>query len=173
MTGSGPHVRVYLPATLPAVAGLLRDGEIRPTPVRGYAVTPSLLEWYASGDVEELEYVAMTHAARQSLRLLAGDPGAPRRRVVLAAEVADDQVTASASFDEPALVEISGPVRLRDIASGHVDDPSASPEIAAAVAALAAADAGDEDARFAVDGAEGYELAWYATQELADLAAGD
>jgi hypothetical protein len=172
MTGSGPHVRVYLPATLPAVAGLLRDGEVRPSPVRGYAVTPALREWYASGDVEELEYVAMTHAARESLRLLAADPAAPRRRVVLAAEVADDQVTASASFSEPALVVIGGPVLLRDIASGHVDDPGASPEIAAAVLALAAADAGDEDARFAVDGAEGYELAWYATQELADLAAG-
>jgi hypothetical protein len=171
MTGSGPHVRVYLPATLPAVAGLLRDGEIRPTPVRGYAVTPALREWYASGDVEELEYVAMTHAARDSLRLLANDPAAPRRRVVLAAEVADDQV-AGTNFDEPALVVISCPVLLRDIASGHVDDPAASPEITAAVAALPAADAGDADAQFTVDGAEGYELAWYATQELADLAAG-
>jgi hypothetical protein len=173
MTGSGPHVRIYLPATLPAVAGLLRDGEIRPAPVRGYAVTPALREWYASGDVEELEYVAMTHAARESLRLLAADPGAPRRRVVLAAEVNDGQVTANGSFDDPAVVVISGQVLLRDIASGHVDDPSASPEVAAAVAALAAADTGDEDARFAVDGAEGHDLAWYATQELADLAAGE
>jgi len=169
MTGSGPHVRVYLPATLPAVAGLLLDGEIRPAPVRGYAVTPALLEWYASGDLEELEYVAMTHAARESLRLLAADPAAPRRRVVLAAEVADDHVTASTSFDEPALVVIKGQVLLRDIASGHVDDPAASTEVAAAIAALPAADAGDADARFAVDGAEGHELAWYATQELADL----
>jgi len=173
MTSSGPHVRVYLPATLPAVAGLLRDGEIRPAPARGYAVTPALREWYASGDVEELEYVAMTQAARESLRLLAADPAAPRRRVVLAAEVADDQVTASGNFADPALVVIVGRVLLREIVSGHVDDPSASPEIAAAVVALAAADAGDEDARFAVDGAEGYELAWYATQELADLAAGE
>ena len=164
-------MRVYLPATLPAVAGLLRDGEIRPTPARGYAVTPALREWYASGDVEELEYVAMTRAARDSLRLLAADPSAPRRRVVLAAEVADDQV-AGTSFDEPAMIVVSGPVLLRDIASGHVDDPAASTEIAAAVAALPAADAGDIDAQFAVDGAEGYELAWYATQELADLAAG-
>jgi hypothetical protein len=165
-------VRVYLPATLPAVAGLLRDREIRPEPVSGYAVTPALREWYSSGDVEELEYVAMTHAARESLRLLAADPAAPRRRVVLAAEVPDDQVSASGSFDDPALVGISGRVLLRDIAAGHVDDPSASPGVAAAVVALAAADAGDEDGRFAVDGAEGYELAWYATQELADLAAG-
>jgi hypothetical protein len=166
-------VRIYLPATLPAVAGLLRDSEIRPAPVRGYAVTPALREWYASGDVEELEYVAMTHAARESLRLLAANPGAPRRRVVLAAEVNDGQVTASGGFDDPAVVVISGQVLLRDIASGHVDDPSASLEVAAAVAALAAADTGDEDARFAVDGAEGHDLAWYATQELADLAAGE
>jgi hypothetical protein len=173
MTGSGPHVRVYLPATLPAVAGLLRDGEIRPEPARGYAVTPALREWYASGDVEELEYVAMTRAARESLRLLAANPAAPRRRVVLAAEVADDQVTASASFAEPALVVIKGQMLLRDIAAGHVDDPAASPEIAAAVAALPAADAGDADAQFTVDGAEGHDLAWYATQELADLAAGE
>jgi hypothetical protein len=82
-------------------------------------------------------------------------------------------VTASGGFDDPAVVVISGQVLLRDIASGHVDDPSASLEVAAAVAALAAADTGDEDARFAVDGAEGHDLAWYATQELADLAAGE
>jgi len=80
-------MRVYLPATLPALARLLRSGEIGPAPVRGFAVTPALREWYASGDLEELEYVAMTHAARASLRMLLDEPDAPRRRVVLAAEV--------------------------------------------------------------------------------------
>lgn len=170
---SGPHVRVYLPSTLPAVAGLLRAGEVHPPPVRGYAVTPALREWYASGDDEELEYVAMTHAARESLRQLAADPAAPRRRVVLAAELSESQVDRSASFDQPGLVAVTGPVRLADIASGLVDDPAAAAEIGAAVVALAAADGGDEDARFIVDGAEGYELGWYATQELRDLATGD
>jgi hypothetical protein len=34
------------------------------------------------------------------------------------------------------------------------------------VQALPAADAGDQDARFVVDGAEGHELMWYAVQEL-------
>lgn len=165
-------MRVYLPSTLSAVAGLLRVGEFQPAPSRGYAVTPALREWYSSGDVEELEYVALTHAARQSLRLLSADPGAPRRRVVLAAELADDLVRARSGFDDPAEVTINGPVRLRDVVSGHVDDSTASAEIAAAVVALAAADAGDDDARFAVDGAEGHELLWYATQELADLSAG-
>jgi hypothetical protein len=163
-------VRVYLPSTLPAVARLLRAGAVADLPVRGYAVTPALREWYSGGDLEELEYVAMTHAARESLRLLAAEPSAPRRRVVLAAEVPDHQVSASASFDVPGRVLVAGPIRTREIASGHVDDPSAEAEVAAAVEALAAADSGDEDARFVVDCAEGSELQWYATQELADLA---
>ena len=163
-------MRVYLPSTLSAVAGLLRAGEISSPPVRGYAVTPALREWYASGDIEELEYVAMTHAARESLRLLAADSASPRRRVVLAAEVAGEHVAVQSGFEEPALVRVDAPIPLRDIVSGHVDDAAAGEQIAAAVAALAAADEGDDDARFAVDGAEGYELQWYATQELGDLA---
>ena len=40
------------------------------------------------------------------------------------------------------------------------------PDVRAAADALPAADAGDEDASFTVDGAEGHELGWYATQEL-------
>jgi hypothetical protein len=163
-------VRVYLPATLPIVAGLVQTGEVSPLSARGYAVTPALREWYASGDMDELEYVAMTHAARQALRLLAADPAAPRRRVVLAAEVPADRIKANLPGADPAQVAIAGLVQLADIVSGHVDDPAASPDIVAAVAALAAADAGDDDARFAVDEAEGHELAWYATQELAELA---
>jgi hypothetical protein len=159
-------MRVYLPATLPALVDLLRTGSIGPAPVTGFAVTPALREWYSSGDEEELEYVAMTQAARASLRLLHADPNAPARRVVLAAEVSDGQVTGGAGFDEPAVVEIKVPVRLADVVSGHIDDPLAGPDVKAAIAALAAADEGDEDARFTVDGAEGHELMWYASQEL-------
>lgn len=169
MTATGPDVRVYLAATLPAVAGLLRAGELVPSAARGFAVTPALREWYASGDIEELEYAAMTHAARQALRLLAADPAAPRRRVVLAAEIPAERVTTNVDDGDPAQVAILGAVRLRDVVSGQVDDTAASSEIGAAVEALAAAAAGDEDARFAVDAAEGHELGWYATQELADL----
>jgi hypothetical protein len=162
-------VRVYVPSTLPAVAGLLRAGEIDSSPVRGYAVTPALREWYSSGDIEELEYVAMMHAARESLRLLAADPGAPRRRVVLAVDVPDRQLM-DAGFDEPGIVRITGPVLIRDVASGLVDDSDAAADLADAIAALPNADAGDEDAQFVVDGADGHELQWYATQELEDLA---
>lgn len=159
-------MRVYLPSTLPALARLLADGQAGTPPVRGYAVTPALREWYSSGDDEELEYVAMTQAARASLRLLQGDPRAASRRVVLAADVPERQVASVAGFDEPGLVEIGTPVRFVDLVAGHVDEPDAAEDVSAAIAALMAADGGDEDARFTVDGAEGHELLWYATQEL-------
>lgn len=169
-------MRVYLPSTLPGLAELLHTGEIGPAPVRGFAVTPALREWYSSGDMEELEYVAMMYAARKSLRLLAADPAAPTRRVVLAAELPDGSsgavvATGSGGFDEPARVHIARPVQMRDIVSAHIDDRAAASEIGAAVAAIRAADAGDEDAKFVVDGAEGYELQWYATQEISELLA--
>jgi hypothetical protein len=163
-------MRVYLPTTLTALACLLRAGVIGPAPVRGYAVTPALREWYASGDLEELEYVAMAQAARESLRLLADDPQAPRRRVVLAADVPDGQISHNGGFDEPTLVEVSAPVAVDRVVSAHVDDLLAAAGIAEAVAALPAADKGDDDAQFTVDGAEGHELLWYAAQELPYLA---
>ena len=162
-------MRVYLPATLSTLACLLRAGEIGPAPVRGFAVTPALRESYASGDLEELEYVAMTHAGRASLRLLAADPAAPRRRVVLAAEIPEGLVGHNGGFDDPTTVEIGAPVRVDQVVSGHVDEVLAMTDIAEAVAALPAADQGDDDARFVVDGAEGHELLWYASQELAYL----
>ena len=159
-------MRVYLPTTLPALACLLRTGAIGTAPVRGYAVTPALREWYASGDLEELEYVAMAHAARASLRLIADDPQTPRRRVVLAADVPDELIAHNGGFDEPTRVEVSAPVMVDRVVSAHVDDLLAVADIAEAAAALPAADKGDDDAQFAVDGAEGHELLWYAAQEL-------
>ena len=56
------------------------------------------------------------------------------------------------------------------VVAAHVDDSDAGPDVRRAAEALAAADAGDDDARFTVDGAEGHELGWYATQELSYLA---
>ena len=160
-------MRVYLPSTLPALANVLREGAVSPAPLHGFAVTPALREAYASGDEEELEYIAMLAAARESLRLLRADPAAPRRRVVLAA---DAEATWTAYDDEPAAVVITDAIPLAAVASGHVDDADAEADVTVATDAIAAADAGDEDAEFTVDGAEGHELAWYATQELKTLA---
>ena len=163
-------MRVFLPSTLPALAQALQAGQVGPGPVPGFAVTPSLREAYASGDEEELEYTALTEAARASLRLIAADPAAPPRRVVLAAEIPAEHVKPDPRDGEPARVVIKQDVQLKDLAAAHVDAPAADADVRSAVQALPAADAGDEDARFTVDGAEGHELGWYATQELSYLA---
>jgi hypothetical protein len=169
-------MRVFLPSTLPALAEALRAGQVGsgadadPGQQPGYAVTPALREAYASGDEEELEYAALTEAARASLRMLARDTAAASRRVVLAAELPADEVKLDARDREPARVLVTATVPLARLASAHIDDADAGPDVRAAADALEAADAGDEDARFAVDGAEGYELGWYATQELSYLA---
>jgi hypothetical protein len=163
-------MRVFLPSTLPALARALQAGQVGLAPVTGFAVTPSLREAYSSGDEEELEYVALTEAARASLRLLAASPDAPPRRVVLAAEIPAENLKWDTRDGEPARVLVGVAVPLKLLASAHVDDPEAAGDVRQAVQALPAADAGDEDASFAVDGAEGHELAWYATQELPYLA---
>jgi hypothetical protein len=162
-------MRVYLPATLPALGEVLRSGAVTPAPLRGFAVTPALREAYASGDDEELEYAAMTAAARVSLRLIAAAPGTAPRRVVLAAEVPDESVRWNLDGVDAGVVEVTESVPVTWLAAGHVDHPDAQPDVAAAAEALDAADSGDDDASFVVDGAEAHELLWYATQELADL----
>ena len=105
-------MRVYLPCTLPALARMADVGELGPAPLTGYAVTPALIEWYVSGDTEELEYVALTEAARASLRMLMADRidgiEVPARRVVVAAEVPDDVITMGADLEERARVRRSG-----------------------------------------------------------------
>lgn len=166
-------MRVYLPSTIPALAKAVAAGEFGPAPLVGYAVTPALTEWYASGDTEELEYVALTEAARASLRMLAADRAdgveASPRRVVIAAEVPDATLTMGADLEERGRVRLSQSIMLTEVAAVHVDDGYAAGDIEAAVAALPAADQGDDDARFTVDGAEAHELLWYATQEIPDL----
>lgn len=169
-------MRVYLPCTLPALARAAEAGELGPAPLTGYAVTPALTEWYASGDTEELEYVALTEAARASLRMLAADQAdgvaVPARRVVVAAEVAEPVPHGGADLREKARVRLTEPIPLAKVAAVHIDDLYAVADIEAAIAALPQADKGDDDARFTVDGAEAHELMWYATQEIPDLLAG-
>jgi hypothetical protein len=164
-------MRVYLPTTFPALAAASAAGSFGPPPLLAYAVTPALREWYASGDSEELEYAATVDAARECLRLLSADPAAPPRRVVVAADVPDGAVGLAVDL-HPAAVHVSVAIAMQDVASVHIDDDSAEADIRAAVAAVPAADGGDADAAFVVDGAEDHDLHWYATQEIPALIEG-
>ena len=159
-------MRVYLPATMPLLSRLSADGELLLP--EGFAVTESLRAWYAEGDEEELEYAALSSAARASLRQLAGEPDAARRRVVIASDIPDARISAPAA-EEPGVIKITGPVRLIDIASLHVDEAGAQEYVTEAARALSAADAGDPDALFTVESVEDYDLLWFAAQELGDL----
>ncbi|MFE7779149.1 DUF6912 family protein [Streptomyces sp. NPDC057445] len=166
-------MRVYVPLTLSGLAEAYKAGELGPGPLTAYAVTPALREWYVSDDIEELEYAALSRAAAGSLRLLAGDPEAARRRVVVAVDVPDGAAVAdpgqglgAASLGE---VRIASAVPLAKAASVHVDADEAHADVSAAADALGAADHGDDDAQFIVDGAEDHELLWFGVQEIAGL----
>jgi hypothetical protein len=163
------RVRVYLPATLPMLAALKASGQFGEGASVAHAVTPGLREWYAEGDEEELEYVAFTRAAQAALPLLEQDPSAPRRRVVVSADVPASAVQRDGAELGSSSVRLPQPVSLSEIAAFHVDDVAAAEDVAAAVNAVGAAAGGDEDAQFTVDGAEDHELAWYAASELDDL----
>jgi hypothetical protein len=159
-------VRVYVPTTLNALPGLLAD-RIHPGG-RACAVTPALREWYASGDEDELEYVALNRAARLSLELLADEVTAPRRRVVLAADVSDDQLGPATgneldplSDPDPAEVLIRDVLPIGRISAVHVDDVEAVPLVRAVLV-----DPGDE---MALGNLEDLDLLWYATQEIDQL----
>ena len=66
-------------------------------------------------------------------------------------------------------VRIAAAVPLVEGRGGAVDADDAEADVAAAADALGAADHGDDDAQFTVDGAEDHELLWYATQEIPNL----
>jgi hypothetical protein len=161
-------MRIYLPATVGGLRGLFVVGAFLDAPLTAFAVTPALREWYVDDDAEEVEYAAMLEAARGSLRLLETDLTSPRRRVVVAADVPDAAVTVRDDLDR-GVVRIGEALAVGQIASVHVDDAEAEGAVAAAVAAITAADLGDAGAQDIVDDAEGHELSWYATQELAAL----
>ena len=160
--------RVYLPTTLAGLAAAHASGVLA-APMQAHEVTSAVREWYVEGDLEELEYVALTEAAEASLRRLADDPDVPRRRVVVAADVEDDAVRDVADDRYRSAVLVSADVPVAAVASVHVDEDVAERAVAEAIIALPAADAGDDDARFTLDEAEATELLWYDVSELGDL----
>lgn len=157
--------RVYLPFTVRELRGLAGSPEPALRDRRAFAVTAPLRAEYPDADEEELEYVAMTLAARASAGLLE-DQDVPRRLVVAwdAARVLD------AGDEHPFEVDVPELRFPRDVASYHLDEPAAEPDVARARDACRAAEGDWEDV---VARTDRHDLGWWATQELdAVVAAG-
>ena len=162
-------VRVYVPATVPLLAALRASGRLGLEGMEAHAVTPALREWYAEGDEEELEYVAFTRAAQGALQLLRHDTAAPRRRVVVSADVPGSDLVREDTELGSSTVRLPRAILLDEVASIHVDGADAAEPVAAAADVVEEALAGDPDAQFTVDSAEDHELEWYAVSELDEL----
>ncbi|BDH03509.1 DUF6912 family protein [Streptomyces seoulensis] len=162
-------MRVYVPLTLPGLAKAHETGVLAADPFAAYAVTPALREWCGTEDLEELEYAALGEAANASLRLLAADPEAAPRRIVVAVDVPDRAVAPDPEGLGEVTVAASAP--LAKAAAVHADADDAEADVIVAARAVEAAEDGDDAARAAVDGAEDHELLWFATQEIPGLLA--
>jgi hypothetical protein len=163
-------VRVYLPATPAGLERAQRAGALAgpdDAPPAAHAVTAAVREWYTEGDREDLEYAALLDASRSSLAMLPDDPSSLWRRVVVAADVPDDQVRPTGRTRSE--VQLAGAVPISAVVSVHIDEIAAEPAVVEAVGALSAAAAGDEDAQFLLDEAEARDLLWYDVTELAVL----
>ena len=114
-------MRIFVPTTVGGLRRLLADGHVQPLSGTAFALTPALRESYLAGDEEELEYVAMTEAARASLRLLAtelaADPEAPARRAVVAAEVGQ---STSSSLTNDGECQVSIDAQSRSETDGQI-----------------------------------------------------
>ena len=160
-------MRVYLPLTVAGLASLHASGRIAPAPLRAHAVTAAARATVGSADDDELEYAALMAAAYDSLVLIAQTSGEPRR-VVVAADIDDNQVASTDDADDPTAVLVSVEVSIGRCRSVHVDDADADGEVSLALTRLAEAEAGDGRALAAVSLVE-HELMWFATQEIPDL----
>jgi hypothetical protein len=161
-------VRVYVPATFTALGRLAERRTLGSAPLFACAVTPDLREWYPGGGEAELDHVALTAAAMESLRLLAADDQETRRRVVLAVDVDSGSVTSDPAAGRTS-VRVDADVLIADVVALHVDGEDAIDEITAAAHVFDTADRGDPDAAMIVRSLEDLELLWYGTQEIDDL----
>jgi hypothetical protein len=98
------------------------------------------------------------------------DAAAPRRRVVISADVPARAVAREDPELGSSVVRLTEPIARAAIAAIHVDATEAEADVAAAAEVVEEALVGDPDAQFTVDSAEDHALAWYDASELDSLA---
>lgn len=150
-------MRLYVPATLAQIhdrAGL--------RPAAAHAVTPALAAALPGEDREGLELAALLAAADESVALLALHLEAPRRRVVVAAEVVGVGTPPIHGAEAlPSAVTPPETIGWDQVVSLHVDEPDAEPDVTAAA----------EGGSAALDRSAERDLLWYDVTELEYLRA--
>ena len=162
-----PRVRVYVPATTTRLRALSTavSWVAAADRVRGDAGAAGVVPRRRRRGLGVRGHARRPRAA--SLRLLDTDPAAARRRVVVSrTDVRGRGRRRSGTTSIAAWCPLDEAVALGHVASVHVDDPEAEAAVSAAADAIIAADLGDEEAQDRVDDAEGFELSWYASQEI-------
>jgi len=147
-------MRVYVPFTVDRLASVQESSSVGPAPFAAAAVTAARRGEQRGADDEQLEYDAMTDAARRSLELLAQDPASAYRRLVIAADVEDRHV---GPHERPGWVTVTDPVPLQWIAAFMVDGADATAPVS--TAALTRAYKALDDV----------PLQWFAVGELSTL----
>ena len=143
-------VRVFVPATLEALARFTEQGGIGPSPVHAHAVTEWLREAWPEADEEELAYAVLMAAADDAAAELAAPRETPQdeevrpRRVVLVAEV-----PAVTEDRESTVVSVDSAIAMRLVEAVHADTSDIDPSSPEAMG----------------------DLGWFAVQEIPDLLA--
>ena len=106
--------RVYVPASLDALARFAEEGGIGPTPVQAHAVTEWLRTTWPEADQDEWEYAALMAAADASLLLLTEEDRP--RRVVVVAEV-DDLI----EDPQSTALTVDSAIPMRAVQAVHAD----------------------------------------------------
>lgn len=159
-------MRIYLPSTPAALCTAIRSGlPLCGEGSIGYGPTTFFREEVGVDDREELEYLAMIEAAQAAVRALAANEErspCPPRRVVIAADVADDDLVVTPEV-HPAAVRTRVPILQDAVAAIHVDEADTVPLVERAVRSLRDPQRPDDEL---LDELADRPLLWYDRSEL-------
>lgn len=152
-------MRIFVPAT-PNDLRLLADDQPWPPELReGVMADQALAAWAEAVDEEELALAALSRAAD-----LAIDLASTGVRVVVVMQA--EPSTLHALAEPPGATEVSG-LRARDVVAFYVDSDDAAESVLGVRAAL---NDNDEDLVVTLlDELDGFDLQWFAPEELGDL----
>jgi hypothetical protein len=162
-------MQLFLGITMSELADAMARGEFGPPPVPAYGVLP--MQQPPAGQTREaIVQHAVASASRASLRKIAADPKAPRRRVVVEASVIDSSVTDNpvAGATSVILVEV---LTVPDVVSVYADEPEVAGIVRDAANSLGDADAGSAKAMSIVADVSARRLRPHRGEEIPTLVA--